>query len=254
VLLIPSIDLRGGHCVRLLQGDFRRETVYDLDPRELAIRYRNAGAEWLHLVDLDGARDGTLANRGLILELAALSRTRDNVAASAGLRVQVGGGIRSRGIVSDLLAGGVARVVVGSAAIDQPEEVAGWLRDFGTERICLAFDVRVRDGVPIVQTRGWTRESSTSLWEAVARFEALGLRHVLCTDVDRDGAMQGPALALYRDCRERHPTIAWQASGGVRDANDLSSLQTLGMAAAISGKALLEGALADTELRRWLNR
>jgi phosphoribosylformimino-5-aminoimidazole carboxamide ribotide isomerase len=242
VLLIPSIDLRGGLCVRLLRGDFKQETVYDLDPRELVRRYRDAGARWLHLVDLDGARDGTLANRRLILELAT----------TPGLQLQVGGGIRSLDVVEALLDGGVARVVVGSAAIENPDEVARWLQRLGPERLCLAFDVRVRDDVPLVQTRGWTQSSAMSLWDAVALYEPLGLRHVLCTDVDRDGAMEGPATALYRESLARHPGIAWQASGGVRGASDLGELRALGMTAAISGKALLEGALADDALRAWL--
>lgn len=250
MLLIPSIDLRGGRCVRLLQGDFDRETVYDLDPRELADRYQSAGARWLHLVDLDGARDGTLANRRLILELAA----RTASAETSTLHIQVGGGIRSLQAVEALLTGGVARVVVGSAAIENPDEVGRWLQRFGAERVCLAFDVRLRDGLPRVQTRGWTQSSSTTLWQAVSRFQSFGLRHVLCTDVDRDGAMQGPAIELYRQCLERHPDIAWQASGGVRGAADLDELHALGMAAAISGKALLEGALDDGQLRDWLGR
>lgn len=252
MLLIPSIDLRGGRCVRLLQGDFDRETVYDLDPRELAGRYQSAGARWLHLVDLDGARDGTLANRRLILDLAA--RTASAPAAASTLQIQVGGGIRSLQVVEALLSGGVARVVVGSAAIEEPDEVGRWLQRFGADRVCLAFDVRLRDGLPLVQTRGWTQSSSTTLWQAVSRFQPFGLRHVLCTDVDRDGAMQGPAIELYRQCLERYPDIAWQASGGVRGAADLAELHTLGMAAAISGKALLEGALDESQLRNWLGR
>jgi phosphoribosylformimino-5-aminoimidazole carboxamide ribotide isomerase len=242
VLLIPSIDLRGGLCVRLLRGDFRQETVYDLDPRDLVRRYRDCGARWLHLVDLDGARDGTLANRRLILELAA----------TPGLRLQVGGGIRSLDVVETLLGGGVSRVVIGSAAVENQDHVSRWLQDFGPERVCLAFDVRVRDGIPLVQTRGWTQSSAMSLWEAVNLYEPLGLHHVLCTDVDRDGAMEGPATGLYRECLARHPAIAWQASGGVRGADDLGELRALGMSAAISGKALLEGALADAALRAWL--
>lgn len=242
MILIPSIDLRGGRCVRLLQGDFKRETIYDLEPMTLVDRYVAAGAPWLHLVDLDGARDGTLANRRFILELAAAKK----------LQLQVGGGIRSLELVETLLAGGVGRVVIGSAAVETPDEVAGWLRRFGTERVCLALDVRLQGDLPLVQTRGWTQGSSWSLWQAVEAYLDAGLRHVLCTDVARDGAMQGPNVALYRECRRRHPQILWQASGGVRGADDLGVLREIGMFGAVSGKALLEGALSDSDLRRWV--
>ena len=244
MLLIPSIDLRGGHCVRLLQGDFKRETIYDVDPLTLVDRYVAAGAPWLHLVDLDGARDGTLANRRVILELASRRK----------LNLQVGGGIRSRDVVDALLSGGVARVVIGSAAIEQPAEVQAWLREFGAERVCLALDVRLDDDLPWVQTRGWTQGSSVSLWQAVEQFLGVGLAHVLCTDIARDGALQGPNLDLYRQCRARYPQILWQASGGVRGAQDLIELRSIGMSTAVSGKALLEGRLDDTQLREWVSR
>ncbi len=240
--LIPSIDLRGGRCVRLLQGDFARETRYDLEPMSLVDRYVAAGAPWLHLVDLDGARDGTLANRRFILDLAA----------SRKINLQVGGGIRSLQIVEALLEGGVARVVVGSAAVEQPQAVADWLNRHGAERVCLALDIRLQEGIPMVQTRGWTQGSALSLWQAVDLFLNAGLRHVLCTDVARDGAMQGPNVDLYRECRQRYPQLSWQASGGVRHVGDLAELRALGMHAAVSGKALLEGMLSDDELQAWV--
>lgn len=240
--LIPSIDLRGGRCVRLLQGDFARETRYDLEPMSLVDRYVAAGAPWLHLVDLDGARDGTLANRRFILDLAA----------SRKINLQVGGGIRSLQVVEALLEGGVARVVVGSAAVEQPQAVADWLNRHGAERVCLALDIRLQEGIPMVQTRGWTQGSALSLWQAVDLFLHAGLRHVLCTDVARDGAMQGPNVDLYRECRQRYPQLSWQASGGVRHVGDLAELRSLGMHAAVSGKALLEGMLSDDELQAWV--
>lgn len=243
MLLIPSIDLRGGRCVRLLKGDFAAETRYELEPHELLVRYRTLGARWLHVVDLDGARDGQLANRSLILALAS----------QQAVNLQVGGGVRNLEVVDDLLRHGVDRVVVGSAAVESPREVAGWLERFGAERVCLALDVR-RDaeGVPRVQTRGWTRATELSLWSAVEGFLPHGLRHVLCTDVELDGAMQGPAVALYREAVRRFPGLRWQASGGVRDASDLAALAAAGAAAAISGKALLEERMRADELRPFL--
>ncbi len=243
MLLIPSIDLRGGRCVRLLQGDFNAETRYDLEPHELLLRYRAIGASWLHIVDLDGAKDGVLANRSVILRIAS----------QRALNLQVGGGVRSVSVVDDLLRHGVDRVVVGSAALEQPKEVARWMQRFGAEKIGLAFDVR-RDagGEPIVLTRGWTASSGISLWSAVERFVPSGLCHVLCTDVERDGALAGPANDLYGEAVRRYPNIAWQASGGVRDAADLAALAQLRVAAAISGRALLEERMRPEELRPFL--
>jgi phosphoribosylformimino-5-aminoimidazole carboxamide ribotide isomerase len=243
MLLIPSIDLRGGHCVRLLRGDFAAETRYDLEPHELLGRYRALGATWLHIVDLDGARDGQLANRSLLLTLAS----------QRAVNLQVGGGVRSLAVVDDLLRNGVDRVVVGSAAVEEPAAVAQWISQFGAERVCLAFDVRIDEsGTPRVQTRGWTRGTRLSLWDAVDGFLPAGLRHVLCTDVQRDGALEGPSLALYAEALRRHPALRWQASGGVRDAADLAALRAVGVAAAISGKALLEERISADALKPFL--
>jgi phosphoribosylformimino-5-aminoimidazole carboxamide ribotide isomerase len=244
MLLIPSIDLRGGRCVRLLKGDFAVETQYDLDPIQLATRYHQLGASWLHVVDLDGARDGTLANRTLI---AALVKTLPT------LQVQVGGGVRSGAVVADLLALGVARVAVGSAAVESPTEVRAWLRDYGAAAVCLAFDISLNDaGVPLLKTRGWRTATTLSLWEAVDDYLADGLKHVLCTDIARDGALQGPNIALYAEAAQRFPTIAWQASGGVSRAADLAALAGTGATSAISGKALLEGRISTEEWQPYL--
>jgi phosphoribosylformimino-5-aminoimidazole carboxamide ribotide isomerase len=243
MLLIPSIDLRGGHCVRLYKGAFDAETRYDLDPALLLDRYADQGARWLHLVDLDGARDGVPGNRDLIARLAAKGR----------LQIQVGGGLRSLSVIENLFDAGVARAVIGSAAVENPEVAEEALRSFGPEAVCLAIDVRVDAwGVPRARTRGWVTEHSTSLWELIERFAAYGLRHVLCTDIERDGALGGPNLALYEEGRRRCPRIAWQASGGVRDAADLAALARLDVAAAISGKALLEGRMTAEELQPFL--
>jgi len=243
VRLIPAIDLRGGRCVRLRHGDFAAETLYAAAPLELLAKYRDAGADWLHVVDLDGARDGHAGNGALIERLAAESA----------VKLQVGGGLRSRAAIAPLLAMGVARAVVGSAALTQAGEVRAWLAEFGAERIALAFDVRIdAGGTPRVATHGWQRQSAVSLWEAVESYAADALQHVLCTDVRRDGALTGPNVALYREAAARFPTIAWQASGGVRDARDLAALKDAGAAAAISGKALLDELIAAEELRAFL--
>ncbi len=241
--LIPSIDLRAGRCVRLLHGDFDAETVYSAEPRDLVARYRGLGADWIHVVDLDGARDGGGTNREIIRELAA----QDAV------KLQVGGGLRRREALAQMLDMGVARVVVGSAAVTDADGVRAWIREFGRERVTLAFDVRLDDGgVPRVATHGWREQSQLSLWDAVEGFAAQRLVHVLCTDVRRDGALTGPNLDLYREAVRRFPAIEWQASGGIRDRRDLSALADAKVAAAISGKALLEELIPPEELRAFL--
>jgi phosphoribosylformimino-5-aminoimidazole carboxamide ribotide isomerase len=243
MLLIPAIDLKQGRCVRLHQGDFRAETRYPLEPHELLERYRALGASWLHVVDLDGAKDGVLANRPIVIALAS----------QPSLSLQVGGGVRSAEAAHDLLRHGVERVVVGSAALERPQATSAWLARFGPERVCLAFDVRVDSrGEPRVRTRGWTQGGTVSLWSALEPFRSGGLRHVLCTDIERDGTLGGPNLELYREGLRRFPDIAWQASGGVRSAQDLTDLAQIGVAAAVSGKALLEERITPEELRPFL--
>ena len=241
--LIPAIDLKAGHCVRLLQGDFAAETRYGTEPLALLAKYRAYGADWLHVVDLDGARDGSIGNRAIIADLAA----------QHAVKLQVGGGLRNTAAVAQMLDLGAGRVVVGSAALIKADQVRTWINHFGPDHITLAFDVRLDDtGTPCVATHGWRQQSKLSLWDAVASFVNSDLRHVLCTDVSRDGALSGPNVELYREAVRRFPQIAWQASGGVRDARDLHALAECGAAAAISGKALLEELIPVEELRAFL--
>ena len=243
MLLMPSIDLRGGHCVRLRQGDFAAETRYELDPLLLLRRYRDLGAPWLHVVDLDGARDGEAGNHNV---LAALAR-------EPGIALQAGGGVRNRKAALELMQLGVARVVIGSAAVEAADEVEAWLHEFGPGRICLAFDVRHdQHGTPLLRTRGWRQATPWSLWDGVGRFLAAGLRHVLCTDIERDGALAGPNCALYREAAARYPQLRWLASGGIAGIDDLHELASTGAAAAISGIALLEDRLPAEELQPFL--
>jgi phosphoribosylformimino-5-aminoimidazole carboxamide ribotide isomerase len=243
VRLIPAIDLKAGHCVRLLHGDFAAETRYGADPDALLEKYRSMGADWLHVVDLDGAKDGSLGNRAIIERLAAQKP----------VKVQVGGGLRNTAAVSQILDLGAARVVIGSAAVTHGDQVRTWLDHFGPERVTLAFDVRLDGaGIPRLQTHGWQRQSELSLWSAVDNFTGSQLKHVLCTDVGRDGALTGPNIDLYQEAVRRHPQIEWQASGGVRDARDLHALSDAGAAAAISGKALLEELIPMEDLQPFL--
>ncbi|HET7202763.1 MAG TPA: 1-(5-phosphoribosyl)-5-[(5-phosphoribosylamino)methylideneamino] imidazole-4-carboxamide isomerase [Steroidobacteraceae bacterium] len=242
--LIPAIDLRDGKCVRLYQGRFDAETVYDADPSRVLTRYRALGARCVHVVDLDGARDGSQGNRAAIERLA--HRFPD-------VSLQVGGGIRSREVAANLLALGVARVVIGSAAVSRPADVQAWMRDFGADRVVLAFDVRLdAHGTPRLTTHGWEAQTEASLWAAVADYLAHHAKHVLCTDVARDGALSGPNVALYTEAAQRFPAIEWQASGGVASGADLRALADTGAAAVISGRALLEERIPVEELQPFL--
>jgi phosphoribosylformimino-5-aminoimidazole carboxamide ribotide isomerase len=240
--LIPAIDLRDGRCVRLLQGDFDRETRYETDPVDLACQYRDAGAAWLHVVDLDGAKRGSPVNLDLVARMRRAS----------GLKIQFGGGIRTRANLDEALET-ADRIVVGSLAVTHPPTVEGWLRGVGADRMTVGLDVRFNgEGRALISTHGWTQQSALTLDEAIERYRDSGLAHVLCTDIDRDGALGGPNVSLYRECVRRWSEIAFIASGGVRDAADLKALAATGVAAAVSGKALLEGLLTAEEMKPFL--
>ncbi|MCJ7558806.1 MAG: 1-(5-phosphoribosyl)-5-[(5-phosphoribosylamino)methylideneamino] imidazole-4-carboxamide isomerase [Gammaproteobacteria bacterium] len=241
--MIPAIDLKDGRCVRLFKGEFEQVTRYEQDPLKLATAYREAGCKLLHVVDLDGARDGRPVNEKIIRSLGTVP----------GLALQVGGGLRNEALVEAVLESGVSRVVLGSVAMVRPQAVADWLLDYGIGRVVLALDVRLDlGGVPRLASHGWTRETGQDLWSALEFFVKAGLRHVLCTDIDRDGAMTGPTLDLYRQCVARYPKVAFQASGGVRHVGDLGALEDVGVHAAIVGKALLDGNIKLEELGPFL--
>lgn len=241
--VIPAIDLKDGRCVRLYQGDFNRETHYFEDPLELARRYSEMGFKHLHIVDLDGALTGEQRHRDVV------SRIVDE----AQFRLQIGGGIRSQESVAEWLEAGAARCVIGSLAVTRPEVVEEWFREFGAERIVLALDVRTEpDAPPVLATHGWTRASSLTLWDCVDAYAGCGLKHVLCTDIGKDGALTGPNTSLYGDFMRRYPDIELQASGGVRDCADLETLRALGCDAAITGRALLDGRISAEDVSLFL--
>lgn len=242
--IIPAIDLLDGSCVRLLHGDFDKCKVYDLDAVRLARCYAEEGAKWLHVVDLAASRDGEKA------DIRPLLRLLD----SAPQSVQTGGGVRNRDDVLKRLDNGASRVVVGSISVEEPERFAGWLETFGPDRLVAALDVKLdENGVPWPRTHGWTQGSNYDLWQLLAFYSDKGLRHVLCTDISKDGAMSGPNTALYLSLAERYPDLKIQASGGVSGLKDLGELSTTGADSAITGKALLEGCFTVAEALEYLS-
>ncbi len=230
MIIYPAIDLIAGEVVRLHKGDFAQKTTYGTDPVAVARSYAEAGASWLHLVDLDGAKDPAQRQTDLI----------GNIIAGSGLKVQTGGGIRSRADVEALVTAGASRVVIGSLAVRDPELIAGFIHDFGPETICLAADVVRPADEFLIAVSGWQEASDMSLSAFLSGFEAAGLRHVLCTDIDRDGTMQGPNVDLYHTVKAAFPDIQLQASGGVKGIEDLDGLPTDGV---IIGRAIYEGAI-----------
>ena len=227
--VIPAIDLRGGQVVRLKQGDYAQQTAYAADPRELAKRYAAAGARWLHLVDLDGARSGQLDNLAVIQAIAA-----------EGMTIQAGGGVREEAGLQRLFDAGVQRVVLGSVAIRDPERVAGWLAKYGADRLTIALDTRRIGGRWTLPSAGWTEVETRTLDELAPWYAERGARHLLCTDIDRDGMLAGFNLDLYRHLADSVPQLAMQASGGVRSLDDIRAAREAGAQGVILGRALLE--------------
>lgn len=236
--LLPAIDVRDGRVVRLRQGDYARETRYDIAPLQVAQQYAIAGAGWLHLVDLDAARGGGYT----------LGRLVDAIRATTGLKVQTGGGIRRVADVAELLDAGAERVVVGSLAVREPDRVVDWLQRFGPERITVALDAREdADGRWRLPTAGWTQDSGIELDALLRRYADAGLCHLLCTDIERDGMLSGPNLALYARIVATAPSVQLQASGGIRGVDDIAAARTAGCRGAVLGKALLDGHFALAE-------
>lgn len=238
MIVMPAIDLIGGRCVRLAQGRFDDAIVYPDDPARALAGFAEAGAEWAHIVDLDGARAGRPMQHDLIARLAAEAR----------LKLQVAGGFRDAASVRAALAAGAARVVIGSLAARDPKAVRAIIAEEGADRIAIALDVNIVEGAPVVATSGWMQSSGRTLYEAAAALPEA--RHLLVTDISRDGMLRGPNVALMREIAVRLPTIALQASGGVSGLADLAALAEAGAAAAIVGKALWEGRIGLPEALR----
>jgi phosphoribosylformimino-5-aminoimidazole carboxamide ribotide isomerase len=224
---VPAVDIRGGRCVRLVQGDFSRETRYADDPAEMARHWQAQGAQWLHVVDLDGARDGVRANAAIIAQLLA----------AVDIPVQVGGGIRTVDSARELLDAGATRVVVGTRAAEEPEALAQWIDALGADQVVVGVDAR--DGR--VATHGWTTVTDLSVVQLCERLVGLGVKRVVYTDVGRDGLLGGPNVDVTREVAR---VIGVIGSGGVSTVDHLRALAEAGAEGAIIGTALYEGRLS----------
>ena len=244
-MIIPAIDLIDGHVVRLYQGDYKQKTQYELDPVDVVHDYADQGATWLHIVDLTGAKDTSKRQLELIKAMVDTKR----------MQFQAGGGIRSEEEVAQLLETGVSRVVIGSLAVKQPELVKSWVEKYGPERIVLALDINISEsGETLIATHGWQENSGVALEGLLEDFGTVGAKHVLCTDISRDGTLQGANTELYQEMAARFPNVSWQASGGIGSINDIETLKPTNVAGVILGRALLEGKFTVKEaIACWQN-
>ncbi len=236
-MIIPAIDLIDGKVVRLQQGDFARRTEFSFDPLERIKDAAAGGAQLMHIVDLDGAKDPAKRQLSLIAKLVKASP----------LPIQTGGGIRTEADVKSLLDLGVERVVVGSAAIRDPAFGCHLLDAYGPEHITPALDVSIIDSVPYAAVHGWQERSQHTLYELIELFLPHGLKHVLITDISRDGMMAGTNTALYHDCHEKYPSLDIIASGGISSLEDVAAAARAGAGSVILGRALLEGRFSVKE-------
>lgn len=235
MLVIPAIDLLRGRCVRLFQGDFAQETIYDDDPIRVARHWAGLGAQWLHIVDLDGARLGQPAQLALVAGITA-----------TGIPVELGGGLRTLDDIQAAFDAGVARVVLGTVAIEQPELLDAAVHRFGTERVVLGVDAR--DGM--VAVRGWEQTSTVAAAEVVARAREAGVQRVVYTDIERDGTLSSPNYAATAEIAALGIRVI--ASGGVATRENLERLARIaGVEAAIVGRALYAGTLRIDAPQDW---
>ena len=230
-MIYPAIDLMNGGCVRLFKGDFNQRTNYEISPLDMAQSFADSGAQWVHIVDLDGAKHAKTKQSELIISIAQ----------ATDIKVQTGGGIRELDQINRLLAGGVTRVVIGSLAVSNPQMVKYWISEVGADKICLALDVEFDDaGTPRPALRGWTQTSEKSLYDVMDDYKNTGLTSMLVTDISKDGVLGGSNVELYRNIRTDYPSIELITSGGVGSLDDVRALKALDPAGIIIGKALYE--------------
>ncbi|MBE6251410.1 MAG: 1-(5-phosphoribosyl)-5-[(5-phosphoribosylamino)methylideneamino]imidazole-4-carboxamide isomerase [Bacteroidales bacterium] len=237
-IIIPAIDLMDGKCVRLTQGDYGQKKEYSADPLDMARQYEDIGITRLHVVDLDGAKAKRPCN------LAVLER----IASGTGLDIEWGGGVKDAAALRSVLDAGAGRIICGSVAVDNREEFTSWLAEFGPSRIILGADVR--DGK--VATHGWLKDSGLSLADLMGWYVPCGLSQMICTDISKDGMLQGPDFDFYVGLKESWPSVDVTLSGGISCFADVVRAAELGLHSVIVGKAIYEGRITLKEMESWL--
>lgn len=238
ITIIPAVDIIGGKCVRLEQGDYRLKKVYEADPLDVALRFEDQGIKRLHVVDLDGARTAHIVNYGTLERIA--SRTQ--------LVVDFGGGIKSDSDLHIAFDSGAAMAVIGSIAVSDRDLFQTWLFAYGPDKIILGADVK--EGR--IAVSGWTSITEINLSDFLTDYKALGVKQVMCTDIARDGMMKGSSVELYKQIVGDFPSMHIIASGGVSSVREIHQLNDAGVAGVIIGKALYEGLIKLEELRDFL--
>lgn len=232
--IIPAIDIIGGKCVRLEQGDFSRQKIYNENPLEVARQFEDAGIRRLHLVDLDGAKAGSVKNWKVL----------ESISSKTKLLIDFGGGIKTEHDLDIIFNSGPAFATVGSLAVTDQPLFINWLRTYGAHRFILGADVWNEK----IAIHGWTETTETGLYDFIKKFTGNGIRQVFCTDISRDGKLEGPAVDLYKEVVEKFPDLYLIASGGISSMADLENLRSAGCRAAIIGKAIYEGRILLKEL------
>ena len=235
--IIPAIDIIDGKCVRLSQGDYNSKKIYNENPLEVAKEFEAYGIHYLHLVDLDGAKAGKVINH----------RVLEKIASGTGLKVDFGGGLKSDGDLKIAFELGAKQVTGGSIAVKDPETFLSWLKKFGSEKIILGADAKNKK----VMVSGWEEDSGKDLLDFVKDHTQKGIKYVICTDVTKDGMLEGPSLDLYREILDQEYEIKLIASGGVTSMDDLYELQEIGCEGVIVGKAIYEGRIGLKELEKF---
>jgi phosphoribosylformimino-5-aminoimidazole carboxamide ribotide isomerase len=233
--IIPAIDIINGKCVRLSQGDYGQMKIYRDNPAEVAKEFEDADLEYLHLVDLDGAKKGEVVNWKVIQDIQE----------DTALNVDFGGGVKTDDEVQQLLDLGISQINVGSLAVKEPNKFIEWLEKFGSENFILSADVKGEN----VSINGWLEETDFRLFDLVTTFSEHGLEYLTVTDISTDGMLKGPNFELYRKLKNKFPQLKIIASGGVSSVDDLKELKNLNLFGAIVGKAIYEGKIKLNELK-----
>jgi len=236
--IIPAIDIIDGKCVRLTKGDYNTKKVYNENPLEVARRFEDNGITRLHMVDLDGAKAGHIINY----------KSLEIVAGKTDLTIDFGGGLKSTDDLRIAFESGAQMVTGGSIAVKNPDEFTSWINKYGANKIILGADVKDR----MIAVSGWMEDTSEKLIPFIHRYHEKGIEKIICTDISKDGMLQGPATELYKEMLETIPELYLIASGGVSNIDDIEKLQEAGIPAVIFGKAIYEGKITLKELEKFL--